>query len=152
MSDECRESPASTFPTRLADVIGSSSVRAFARRAGVSDTFLRQCLAGRTEPTRTKLLAICRAGGVSVEWLATGSGDRSHGAAGSLAVAEPGPPDREALTSVIEMLETVLDHSGRTLAPAEKSRLIMSLYDLHTSHGPESVSAERVRELLHFIP
>ena len=65
------------FPSRLAALIGDSSVRAFARKAGVSDTFLRQCLAGRTEPTRTKLIALAGAGGSNVEWLATGHGSRN---------------------------------------------------------------------------
>lgn len=63
---------ARSFPGRLKTIIGSSSVRSFARKAGVSDTFVRQCLAGKSEPTRPVLMAMAAAGGVLVGWLATG--------------------------------------------------------------------------------
>ena len=138
----------STFPARLADVIGDSSVRAFARRAGVSDTFLRQCLAGRTEPTRPKMLAIAEAGSVSVEWLATGQGTRTYGLA-TPAVLESGhEPDRETLEAVIEIVESVLEDTDRPLSPSNKARLICAVYEMRSSHGARSLLPERVRELM----
>lgn len=144
------DTPASTFPARLADVIGNSSVRAFARRASVSDTFLRQCLAGRTEPTRTKLLAIAEAGGVSVEWLATGQGTRTYGAAASVEVREPaGRPDRAILESVLDVVETALADAARPLTPAQKAQLICAVYDMHSDHHPCPLLPDQVRELMH---
>lgn len=62
------------FVDRLKLVVEGGSVRAFARNAGISDTFLRQCLAGKSEPTRPVLIAIAKAAGVAVQWLATGEG------------------------------------------------------------------------------
>lgn len=118
------------FPARLATLIGKLSVRAFARKAGVSDTFLRQCLAGRTEPTRTKLLAIARAGATSVEWLATGRGPMRD--TDAVRAGDPTPAlDRERLERVIEVAEDVLRESGHTLTPAQKAGLIGAAYDMH---------------------
>lgn len=118
------------FPARLAALIGKLSVRAFARKAGVSDTFLRQCLAGRTEPTRTKLLAIARAGATSVEWLATGRGSMHD--TDVVRAGDPTPAlDRERLERVIEVAEDVLRESGHTLTPAQKAGLIGTAYDMH---------------------
>lgn len=60
------------FPGRLRSVIGNRSVRRFGREAGVSETVLRKYLSGKSEPGRRALVAMARAGGVSVEWLVTG--------------------------------------------------------------------------------
>lgn len=60
------------FPERLKQAIGGGSARAFAREAGLSETVLRQYLAGQSEPTRPALIAMARTACVSVEWLATG--------------------------------------------------------------------------------
>lgn len=62
------------FTDRLKAAIGDISVRAFASKAGVSDTVVRQYLSGKSEPSRTVLLAMARAAGVTVSWLATGEG------------------------------------------------------------------------------
>jgi len=62
----------STFPARLKQAMGNSSIRGFARECGFSDTVLRQYLNGQSEPTRPALLAIARTAKVSVEWLAAG--------------------------------------------------------------------------------
>ncbi len=135
--------PAS-FPARLEALIGDMSVRAFARKAGVSDTFLRQCLAGRTEPTRTKILAIAEAGGATVEWVATGRGGPSD----QPAIGEPAPIDRELLESIIEISEQVLDDIGHELGAARKARLISALYDMHTGSNRESLSRETIHRLV----
>ena len=132
------------FPARLEALIGAMSVRAFARKAGVSDTFLRQCLAGRTEPTRTKLLAIAEAGGTTVEWVATG---RSEPAAHP-PVAERPPIDRELLESIIEIAEQVLDDAGSRLAAGRKARLISALYEMHAGTNRESISRETIHRLV----
>jgi transcriptional regulator with XRE-family HTH domain len=122
------------FPARLEALIGDMSVRAFARRAGVSDTFLRQCLAGRTEPTRTKLLAIAEAGGTTVEWLATGNPPPQ----GGVPIADPGaaPCNRELLTSILEVTDEVLAESHTRLEPSRKARLVSALYDMHVGSPP----------------
>lgn len=136
------------FPARLATLIGDLSVRAFARKAGVSDTFLRQCLAGRTEPTRTKLLAIARAGATSVEWLATGRG-KMHGA-DALGGGDPGPAlDRDLLERVIEVTEEVLREEACTLTPGQKAALIVAAYDQLGDGGePHPIARETILRLI----
>ena len=132
------------FLARLEAVIGGMSVRAFARKAGVSDTFLRQCLAGRTEPTRTKLLAIAAAGATTVEWIATGRADPSD----QPAIGEPPAVDRELLEAVIEIAEQVLDDAGTRLAADRKARLISALYDMHAGANRESIARETIHRLV----
>jgi transcriptional regulator with XRE-family HTH domain len=120
------------------------SVRAFARKAGVSDTFLRQCLAGRTEPTRTKLLAIAEAGGTTVEWIATGRGETSD----QPGIGERPAVDRDLLESIIEIAEQVLEDAGSRLASGRKARLISALYDMHAGADRESISRETIHRLV----
>lgn len=57
---------------RLALVIGEN-VAAFSRKSGVGESLLRQYLAGSV-PGLNKAVAIARAGGVCLDWLATGQG------------------------------------------------------------------------------
>ena len=65
-----------SFPERLRDAMNGRKKRSFARAAGVSETVLRKYLSGESTPNLERLLAIARAAGVSVAWLATGEGDR----------------------------------------------------------------------------
>src|SRR5271170_8382784 len=59
--------------SRLTQVIHSfGSVVALATAVGVSDNAIYKWLAGRGQPSVTNLVALARAGRVSVEWLATG--------------------------------------------------------------------------------
>ncbi len=132
------------FPARLEALIGGMSVRAFARKAGVSDTFLRQCLAGRTEPTRTKLLAIAEAGGTTVEWIATGRAEPSD----QPAVADRPPIDRELLESIIEIAEQVRRREQARGRP-QRTRCtpvpIANRYHAKRSTGSSPARCERVR-------
>jgi transcriptional regulator with XRE-family HTH domain len=70
---------AETFAERLALAVGGRSVREYARAIGLSESVVRQYLKGKSEPTRPALVAMARAGGVSLEWLASGSGPMRAG-------------------------------------------------------------------------
>lgn len=59
------------FVDRLKHLIGSSSARSFANKAGIGDSTLRSILNG-SKPTLDVLVAIAAAGDVSIDWLATG--------------------------------------------------------------------------------
>lgn len=141
---------ADTFPTRLASLIGQMSVRAFARKAGVSDTFLRQCLAGRTEPTRTKLLAIAQAGDVSVEWLATGVAPGPSPDTPDTVVIEPeqAPVDRDLLERIIAITEEVLADAGTPLAAPRKARLICAVYEMYHGTDRRPIQRETILKLI----
>lgn len=136
------------FPARLLRLLGDSSIRGFARRAGVSDTFLRQCLAGRTEPTRTKLILLARAGGCSVEWLATGNA--SQGSAHGIQGAEHagGRIDADLLRMIIETVEEVLAEHRRSLPAVRKALLISGLYGRQVEQGRPVPSREDILALL----
>lgn len=62
----------SEFITRLRELIGDKSVRAFAMDADVAETTLRQYLSGRSEPTMTNLRKICGYCKCSLDWLVNG--------------------------------------------------------------------------------
>lgn len=57
---------------RIKQVIGDEGVRKYARRAGLKTSTLQATLSGRSLPGLNTLVAIARAGGVSIDWLATG--------------------------------------------------------------------------------
>ncbi|MGH7925658.1 MAG: XRE family transcriptional regulator [Candidatus Binatus sp.] len=62
------------FRSRLTQVIHSfGSVVALATAVGVSDNAIYKWLSGRGQPSVANLVALARAGRVSVEWLATGA-------------------------------------------------------------------------------
>lgn len=68
------------FISRLENIIGDESIRAFARRAEISDGALRQYLSGKSEPTRPALIKLANAAGVNLTWLITGAGEKEKDA------------------------------------------------------------------------
>ena len=67
----------SEFVSRLEKVIGNEPLRAFARRADMTDGGLRRYLHEGTIPPIDRALKLAQAGGVSFEWLVFGIGDGS---------------------------------------------------------------------------
>ena len=65
-----------SFSGRLNEVVGNEAVLRFSKRAGVSEAVMRNYLAGVSQPGIANLIAIAAAGGVTIEWLATGLGER----------------------------------------------------------------------------
>lgn len=66
--------------SRVRQLIGDGSARKFAQKSGIPPSSLQYVLeGGRTNVDN--LVAIARAGGVSVDWLATGEGPMNPGAA-----------------------------------------------------------------------
>lgn len=60
---------------RLREIIGSESIRSFALRANLKPSTVQSILGGG-RPIVDNLVALADAAGVSVEWLATGRGER----------------------------------------------------------------------------
>jgi len=67
----------SDFVTRLEKVIGNEPLRAFARRADMTDGGLRRYLYEGTIPPVDRALKLAQAGGVSFEWLVFGTGEQA---------------------------------------------------------------------------
>ncbi|MBW7863066.1 MAG: helix-turn-helix domain-containing protein [Candidatus Hydrogenedens sp.] len=63
------------FSERLAELIGSEPVATFAKRCGVPESNIRTYLQGK-RPRVDRLVLIADGAGVSLEWLATGRGDK----------------------------------------------------------------------------
>lgn len=63
---------------RIKSIVGDEKKRAFARRAGISETALRGYMAGIRKPKREAIECMARAGNANPDWLATGSGERSR--------------------------------------------------------------------------
>ena len=64
-----------SFSDRLNKVIGNEPLRAFARRADMSDSGLKRYLYEGTIPPIDRALNLARAGGVTFDWLVFGIGD-----------------------------------------------------------------------------
>ncbi|GAA5111850.1 XRE family transcriptional regulator [Orbus sasakiae] len=60
------------FKNRLAEVMQSDSVSAFAKRCNMSETVIRDYLSGKTYPSLSRLATIAEQCNVSYDWLATG--------------------------------------------------------------------------------
>lgn len=81
------------FVKRLNEVVGDENASAFSRRAGFRESVLRGYLSNGKRPGMDYLVAIADAGGVSVDWLATGRlpKTRSSLVGGHMAQATPSP-------------------------------------------------------------
>lgn len=60
------------FSERLKSIVPSGSGREFAKRAGIGYSTVHNYLQAISSPTLENLVLLAKAGGVSVEWLATG--------------------------------------------------------------------------------
>lgn len=67
-----REERTRQFSERLKSIVPTGSGRDFAKKAGVGYSTIHNYLKGISSPTLDNLLLLAKAGGVSVEWLATG--------------------------------------------------------------------------------
>jgi transcriptional regulator with XRE-family HTH domain len=101
------------FRERLAELAEKvGSYYELAKRAGINEDTLRNYRRFRgTEPSRPVLIALARAGAVSVNWLATGESISS-----------------ELLAQIIADLEGALDDNDLELPPAAKAKAIAILY------------------------
>lgn len=69
---------ADSFPSRLRECIGEEPVASFARRCGISEGLIRSYLKADKQPAMERLIRIADAAGVSLEWLATGRGQKAR--------------------------------------------------------------------------
>lgn len=60
---------------RILECVGGEKIRAFARRAEISETALRSYLKGLRLPKQSAIAKIARAGNKSIDWLTNGGSD-----------------------------------------------------------------------------
>lgn len=118
---------------RVRLLIGVSSMRSFAQSAGIRPSTLQSILKG-TRPTVDNLVAIADAAGVSVDWLATGRGERS------------GTPPNPGLAE-----EPAVWLPGKVQGAAENGFVMIPRYDVTASAGPGAFQdMEKVTDVLAF--
>lgn len=142
-------SEGSSFAERLAYTIGRERVRDFATRAGLSPATLRKYLREeRQEPGRDALVAMAAAGGVSLDWLASGMGSPFNHDATHL------PPDahralivsfgryRQSVGAHLEIDQAIADFVRRYNTDSEAGVHVEQV------EGLKSVSLELITELI----
>jgi transcriptional regulator with XRE-family HTH domain len=126
------------FSKRIKKIIElSGSAEKLANISGMSSRVIGQYLAGKSDPSRIKLIALANAANVNVEWLATGKGPMFIG-------------DREKLNvNLLECFFEIYDDYekkwGKPIAFVEKAWSIGVLFNFYSSRDTED---ETVRELM----
>lgn len=129
----------SELANRLREAVAGDSQAGFARRSEISESLLRQYLAG-TMPSADRLVRMADAANVSIEWLATGRGPKTR--------SPPAPAgfDLERLTRTIAAVQEGLAATRRTLPPAKYAQLVAAAYELMAA--PDASSSARVIQFI----
>jgi transcriptional regulator with XRE-family HTH domain len=144
--------PESHLSDRIKEVVGDASQAAFARKCGVSESVFRKYLAGAM-PSADRLVAIADAGGVTVEWLATGREPKLRrdlvaalraAAEGGTAREEPLQVDLERLRTAVTAVEEGLHDACLVMPPDKKAEVFVYAYELIGQMG----ATEQARQLL----
>lgn len=117
---EENDAESDAFKDRIDSLVGPKQTRAFARKAGISESVLRQYIKGESQPTLDKLLAIARTANVNLLWLATGEGPKRPEARDG-PCASAGYVEVETLRKAVEAVELM----GKA-APAERKALAIA--------------------------
>ena len=121
---------------RLNVLIRPGSVASFAKRCGLAESVLRAYISDGRTPSLDKALAIATAGGVTLDWLATGRGRRVTAQVSAAYATDSGSPgDAEGLQTptldpvVLEgILKAVLEAQGDRATPEHLAALSVDLY------------------------
>lgn len=127
------------FVERLKDAVGSESLRKFAARINVSYSGFAAYISGKSEPSRPALIAIAKAAGVNVEWLATGQGDRNTRVIEVL--------DRELISALIVGAGDVYRHHGRALDLDRLADWVATRYPLIVRSQPSRAARDSMVEM-----
>lgn len=112
------------FSARVKEVIGGDSISSFSRRCGVVEGTLRNILAGAW-PRTDNLVAIANAGGVTVDWLATGRLPKFRA---DLRNAVPTPDPLNP--AMLRMALMLAEESARVqpLSPEQRADMVLAFY------------------------
>jgi transcriptional regulator with XRE-family HTH domain len=121
---------------RLKVLIRPGSVASFAKRCGLAESVLRAYISDGRTPSLDKALAIAAAGGVTLDWLATGRGRRVTAqvsaayATDSKNAGDAEEPQTPSLDpAVLEgILKAVLEAQGDRATPEHLAALTVDLY------------------------
>ena len=114
----------SNFADRLGLLVKETTVSAFARKVGLSESLIRKYLKG-SEPSLTRADQIARLANVSLEWLATGCGYQYRQAE---------VVDQPALILALTLVEKGLAVHHLHLPELERMTLVVSVYQFLRTH------------------
>lgn len=120
---------------RMKEMIGDESVSSFSRKCGVSEAVLRSYLNDGRTPSIDKATAIAEAGGVTLDWLATGRPPRTRAELAALlkkgAPAPEGAPEGSDLWRLaVEVVQEWQVREGLLLPPDKFLRALELLVEL----------------------
>jgi hypothetical protein len=145
-----RSEESDAFVGRLREVIGDESVSSFARRCNIGESVIRGYLADGKRPGVDYLVALADAGGVTVEWLATGLGPRTRAELSALldragAYADSFGPtiDKDRLLMAIRMTADALTILGEPLTAERQADLVMTFYQRLEGNGSVPKPAQK---------
>ncbi|WP_421864424.1 helix-turn-helix domain-containing protein [Marinobacter adhaerens] len=124
-----------------------------AQKAEVSGSVLRKWRSGQSDPSRTNLVKMARAAGVSLEWLATGEGDPEGKAQAHKESPEPEfELDLENLEEVAAKVLAMLEKHRPDISARAKARILRLVYEFYLRQGEpmDEASLNNVIELAAF--
>ncbi|WP_320822380.1 helix-turn-helix transcriptional regulator [Reinekea sp.] len=124
LSPEEMSDPSATFAARLRILVAESTVSAFARKVGLSESLIRKYLKG-SEPSLSRADQIARTVNVSLEWLATGCGYQYRQAE---------VVDQAALQAASRITQQCLIAEAVDLADPARLTLLVSIYQFLRAH------------------
>jgi len=131
------------FPLRMeiAARLAGNATR-LAELSGISRRAIGDYLAGTAEPTRRRLLAIAKAAGVSVQWLAVGDE--------SLPPSMPAAPSTiginiDLIEDAIAAVEEYLEERGHTLCAGKRAQAAAILISLNHEQDEKVVAEAQER-------
>lgn len=137
------ENESGALAVRIKEVVGEESVSSFSRRCGISEAVIRSYISNGRSPSIDKAVAIAEAGGVTVDWLATGRLPKTRAelrAALEGAQARPSSApliNVDALEAVIEGTLKVAPNAGAAAQAAHCAKVYKQAIDdgLITAEG-----------------
>jgi hypothetical protein len=128
---------------RLEALIRPGSVAAFAKRCGLAESVVRTYIHDGRMPSLDKALAIAAAGGVTLDWLATGHGRRvaTQGVPACTAGSGSGGNAEGSQSPAIDVvvlegiLKAVLEGQGDRATPEYLAALAVDLYQRALRRG-----------------
>lgn len=150
---------------RCADLAGSGD--ALSQKTAIPRRTLEDYLTGKSEPKAARLVAIARACGVSLDWLAAGEGPMRREAvyttpapnSGGVQKADPllfkqfVNHDEDLLTAVVVAVEELFAEEGLNPSPRKKGQFVAALYELALADEDRSgaVDKKKMAPLLRLV-
>ncbi len=138
-----RAEESNAVAARIQEVIGAEAGAEFARRSGIPEATLRSYVNDGRMPPLDRAKAIADAGGVLVDWLATGRSPKTRADLKALQDAASRPagqaaPDPERLRLALTMAEDTAALVPEGLTPERRAELALAFYQRLATAPPDT--------------